>query len=468
MRKLFVFTEPGAEGLLRHDTGHWTATMVPDTDPDGRPGYSFSFDETITPNKNGAGLRLTLNGRVIADQHGILWYKEPTEPFMHPNRDALWFGDDFRAISPSFPEASPISVAGLVFVKDGQPWTLGNFTSFDLFQRWLDGDTAGVAAWCEAAIDLGANCLRCFGMWYWRNPMRRVFSPAEYGEHYWQQIAPFLHVVNQTYGLHVEWTGLTDCQILLPTLAEQVAYTQRAMQEVFAANPQVNFYEIGNEPFGNGFDDRDVAAHVAVPVGMLVAPGSYDAPPHLFRLPAPSYGTDHTTRDDHWMAKAKELGDQRAFSHVPEVGDEPVGAAEYEGNGRSNQPFDFFDYAANAALLGNGACFHHDEHYTRVEGLTPTIKECGRQFFAALHQVPATMTQGSYTAGHHGDCPLEFHDAWSLRTYGRILGGEAWLNVTKPTSAGIGPDGLVIANPRHGWQIVERFGPHGRLMHLQR
>jgi hypothetical protein len=192
-------------------------------------------------------------------------------------------------------------------------------------------------------------------------------------------------------------------------------------------------------------------------------PGRWDIPP--YRL-AGGYGTVHTPRDQEWPRKAKELDEIRNLTGQPEVGDEPMGAAEHANGERSNVAADFGDYAALAALLGNGATFHHDEHYTRLEGLTPRIEAAAREFFAALKWVPPYATRGYYTAGHLHDIPIRHNDAWALRTFARIVGGDAWVVVVRPTR--LGPDGQYVVEPQNGWRVVGRDGPNGRRIHLQR
>lgn len=361
-------------------------------------------------------------------------------------------------------EFGPIEKDGAFFRNQGQDWIYGGLTSFTLFQRWMDDGEAGVDAWLDLAIRWRAKVLRCFGMWAWSDPTRQRFTLTEYPQ--WADELPkFLAYVNSR-GLRVEFVPLIDCVMLLPDYGQQLAHVQRVADLMASFNLGWNVLEIANEPWHpeNGVDADRMARELRVPPGLLVATGNYEAQP--FRLRS-GYGTNHTTRDAEWMGNAKELKDQRDFSSVPEVGDEPVGADGDPNDGRSSHPEEFGDYAAIAALLGNGATFHLNEHYCRVDHITPVMEACAREFFDALYWAPPYVTRGEYVAGHLSNVPIEFRDEWSLRTFGRIWGADAWINVTHPHPAGI-VDGLVRAQVRNGWRVVDRSGPHGRRIHLQR
>ena len=86
--KLVIFPSPlDAACTLTHDTGGWSLTGVPDVDPSGRPGQSFTIPDT-TPDQNGAALTVKATGYQSLQLRGIL--------FLHPSPSLRV--DDFQLV----------------------------------------------------------------------------------------------------------------------------------------------------------------------------------------------------------------------------------------------------------------------------------------------------------------------------------------------------------------------------------
>lgn len=156
--------------------------------------------------------------------------------------------------------------------------------------------------------------------------------------------------------------------------------------------------------------------------------------------PVKSMGTYHPSRSKDWPRKVGH--------NAMEV------AAKYRFPCKSNETkrpdeasflvSDFFDAAANAALLCAGACFHSQAGKTSTL-FSDNERRCAEGWVAGANAVPLKYQHGSYTAGHLSDSPVVYRPGkWS---HARLLGNIACLSVPQH------PDGWVTKN---GWRVVRQ------------
>ena len=332
--------------------------------------------------------------------------------------------------------------------ETGLPWRGDSVTAFELFHRWLDGDTEGVSAFLDSFPH--ANTVRVFGMWT-NSPTGRRFDPTTYGDRYFTDLSTFASYL-QSRGTYLAFTAITDAQVLMPSTAVQRAFLVK-VGEALRSHPNV-FLETCNEPFKNGCD---VFALMRAPGDITQATGDYGDHPTLYRL---DYMTWHPERDSEWPRKTR-ADELAAIMKVPVWIDEPMGAAEVGVPGRrSHVAEDFFDFAAGCALHASGCTFHSDAGLTAsLPG--PNQARARDYFFDALREIPPVVAQWSYTRGGLADNPLEHDDAMTLRTFCQVSGNMAVCQAVRPQAGW-------RAVSRGDWRIVRQAGPGGRLIFLGR
>lgn len=237
-------------------------------------------------------------------------------------------------------------------------------------------------------------------------------------------------------GMRLELTVFADTRRWLPSEADQV----RLLHDVDDRVPLVHLLEGVNE-----FNVHDNAADGIVDerlqAGRIWCLGSMGADQGTAQ-PVQGYATYHPARTTDWPRKvghnAYEVG---ARHRVPAVSNECM-RPDQDGFRVSN----FFDGAANGALMCAGATFHSTSGKASTR-FTDDEARCAEAWVAGAQAVPLIYQRGAYTAGHLHDSVVEYRrDKWS---HARILGGQACLSVPQ------NPDGWVAKN---GWRIVNQTG----------
>jgi hypothetical protein len=360
------------------------------------------------------------------------------------------------APAPGDGPLAALHVDGLVFrLPDGSIWPWRGATSFLLFKRFLDGEDLAVLV----GEFRGATILRVLGMC----DNIAHFHPQEIPG-YFDQVTAFLRAVN-AFGVRVEFVVFADAQIVMPAFVDQLDHARRVWHAIVDAGDGLNLIEWANEPFKNGVDVARLQHALGTATGSLEALGTYDVVDG--QLPHADYLTVHTDRGPEWPRKAKDLLELRdgfegfAGVHCPVVGDEPIGADELDKPGsRSNVPDDFFWYAACAQLMGAGATFHStDGVYSLPLGRVQSA--CAAAFFAGAAAIPPEAQLGRYTRGGLADCPIQFTETDALRVYARITGNTAYVVAIRPSA---GWQAIAV----DGWRIVQRVGPQGSVLTLER
>jgi hypothetical protein len=109
----------------------------------------------------------------------------------------------------------------------------------------------------------------------------------------------------------------------------------------------------------------------------------------------------------------------------------------------------YFDAAANGALLCAGAVFHSQEGKAS-QPFGPATSVCASAWVRGARAVPLRYQHGRYTRGGLGDCPIVHKDEWASRTHVRILGGnEACCSVPQRN------DKWRLI-PQGGWRVVRQ------------
>lgn len=357
--------------------------------------------------------------------------------------------------APHTGEYGKITRDGLAFkTEDGKVWSWRGMTGFLLYQRWLEkkeGIDPLIENWMTASglSKVSPNVIRVFGM-------VNSFShwwPQEHPD-YFDQLRPFVDHLWNKYGLRVEFVIFADTGEIMPDVNEQNAHAERVVETLKDA-PNV-FIEIANEP----------SAHVNMPGGdarayelcqrvrnrgLLIASGAGDG------QNAGDYVTPHTPRDEEWPRKAKDVLDVRDVSGKPTVGDEPIGFAEVEKPGsRATSATDAAYYAAAAALMGAGSTFHSDCGVNTVM-LEPVQAKALAAWMAAASWVPSDAQLSPYMRGGSipgcnwvGESVCAHDDARELRSFGKIIGNEAWVVQIRTDRT--------APSPCSGW-VIDSAGP---------
>jgi hypothetical protein len=347
----------------------------------------------------------------------------------------------------------------LVFRDEaGAIWPWRGFTAFTLYLIWLDQGAAGVDAvvsgWLSACGPVKPNVLRVLGM---VDSFAHLW-PQEHPDYY-DQLQPFARHLWSRFAIRIEFVIFADSGIIMSDLREQDAHAFQVTRAL-EAEPNV-FFEIANEPSQHenfpGGDERayDMYLWLSLP-SLMIATGAGDGTNHG------DYTTPHTPRDDQWPRKAKDLLDVRDISHVPSVGDEPMGAAEVFIDGkRDTNPRNFADYAATAQLEGAGSTFHSDAGINGTP-MGPVTASCAQAFFAAAAWVPPQCQIEPFMRGQintpctwthaPGDVPgpCQHDDAIEIRSYGKIIEPQCWVTQVQTQRA--------APTPCPGW-VVDAPGP---------
>lgn len=351
---------------------------------------------------------------------------------------------------------------------DNQPWRWAFCTAFYAAKRFLTGeDLSGFAHWTQ---DVGGNGWRVFGQWSQTGGPPPIL-PTDLSPAAWQD---FAHKVTEDFGLALEVTLLTDCQIFGQSHAAQVTRVQ-TVAEALRGLPSV-FLEICNEPWKNGADvdriARDLGYTNPANRPVLMATGSYDfwdAP----SIPPPAvildYFNGHSDRGPQWPSDCVKYGHNFRDVYgvtVPIHDDEPVGAdTNANGVSRDNQPNNFEDAGAGLSMQSAGGTFHSS---TLCAALVPPAPEtaCAQAFFRGLSSFPAdTFAQGRYVHDGNADFPLvAVGGGQASEAAGRIIGNRAAIVVTQPGINGQPWTPL----PKAGWRITQQLNARGNILWMEK
>jgi hypothetical protein len=337
---------------------------------------------------------------------------------------------------PIPPALGPLRIEGTAFYDSVGIWKWHGASHFRMFRQWLDGvDQVPVYAWARG---LGVNTFRVFTMLSWAG-----LRPTDYLD---EQLRVFAEEVG-AQGFRLELVALADCVSLMPSAEDQRRHVAR-IGEIVGGMPHV-FVELANEP-SHPTNEIDPLAFLQVATPCLWSRGSSHGDQPAI-IPPWDYGTDHTPRDGEWPRKAKNLLEWAAITQVPYLGDEPK-----KIRGGELSPSDCADYAAVADLLASGSTIHTQS--LGIDGRVPDGAEqaCCEAYAASWRAVPPDAQLGRYTAGHLGDCPIEYDPSTALRIFGTMQGRRADVVLVRPTA-----DWRLVVRPP--WRVVAQRGPVLRL-----
>lgn len=348
----------------------------------------------------------------------------------------------------------PLRVDGLFFTTDdGQPWTQIGCSSFRLYDLWLR-ERATAIGLMEHYAGFGFNQVRVFLMcdWMWK------FNPAAFGDAFYDGLMPFQEDL-AGHGLGAELTVFVDARNVMPDLNQQIAHWRKTAARVRGSSQLERTNE--NDQAINTIADM---AFQPPPPGVIWSRGSNgaDAPPvgcswnlnpdgsiagGRIDLPQGSYIVQHPSRPADWPRRVgHNTQDWTDVTHTPGTTNETCRPDQ----GRGPIPSDFFDAAANAALLCAGATFHSDSgKFSRQ--FTPQEAACARAWVEGAKAVPLGYRTGRYIAGHLGGFPVAWAKEDSSRAHGKQLGNRACLSLPQMRD-GYVPHGI------DGWRVVKQIG----------
>jgi hypothetical protein len=371
-------------------------------------------------------------------------------------------------------ESGRIHVDGLVFRREDRSiFQWRGCTEFLAFKRFREEpDHAALRAVLEERVAAGCNVFRVFGM---------VDSFAKFrpdGDGYYRDLGAFADFLASELGARFEFVAFADAQIVMPDYGDERVYLEK-VTGVLTSKPNA-FLEVANEPFKNLPDGRARAQDLGRAIvgrGVPVASGNYDIPDCAATLPHLDYVTIHNERKPDWPRTARAIaevrdgfgwganctGDPFAGVKAPVVGDEPMGFAEVVSGSRSTSVDDAAYFAATCALMGAGCTYHSTDGITSTPW-GPVQKATATAFFDALKWVPvdaqlAPYMRGGTDPGCHwvGDSIAEHDDERELRSFAKIVNGQAWMVQIRTTRD--------VVRPCGGWKVdgVLRRG----LVHLR-
>lgn len=151
----------------------------------------------------------------------------------------------------------------------GQIVRIAGVSAFMHYQRFLDGED--IQPLLAQAVELGANCVRVFGMAYYIpvNAGRKPFKPQDYGQRYYDQIPAFCALC-ESYGLYVYWSVFPDNEII--GVPDPSGFFDYVVAHLQAAENTIG--ELTNEQDAHSFNHID-PTQMHRPEGIAFCSGSY-------------------------------------------------------------------------------------------------------------------------------------------------------------------------------------------------
>lgn len=339
---------------------------------------------------------------------------------------------------------------GKLFQWRGYSWFLG-------FYRFCNGEN--IIPDLEWFLKMGINMVRIFGPLPWVELDNRY----TYGTFDFQKMDTFLSLL-ALYGIRVNWSVAPgEPSILLKQYANY-------FYEVASGHWNI-VTELVNEP-DHGVKPDPIKDFTGVNRrGILTAYGYYpeDKGRTWAETPVLDFGTIHTPRDSGWARKARHAQEWQKFCGKPVIGDEPAKIAEpnFSGAGVKNDwdttPAEAGWHFGVLHLWTPGGTVHtqHGRNGLVPEpgSLTHTTVEAVRD--NVWLKMPANVQFGGYMGSHFGTSPVDGDETPSggpVWTYSSVHEHEAWSVRCYPTAP----------NAKNGWRIVDRWGPYGEFVRLER
>lgn len=151
----------------------------------------------------------------------------------------------------------------------GQRVVIAGVSAFMHYERFLKGEN--IRPLLEQARELGANCVRVFGMAHYIpvNAGRAPFKPADYGDRYFDSIPDFCRLASE-YSLYVYWSVFPDADLIQP--GDKRAFLNRVVEKLQQAPNTIG--ELTNEQDAHSFNAVD-PTQVDRPAGVAFCSGSY-------------------------------------------------------------------------------------------------------------------------------------------------------------------------------------------------
>lgn len=186
--------------------------------------------------------------------------------------------------------------------------------------------------------------------------------------------------------------------------------------------------------------------------------------------PTLDFGTVHIQRDSAWHRKARHAQELQHATGKPWISDEPAKLTEpgfsYPGgkNDPLKTPQEIVWHAAVCCLYTPGFTFHCEDgkwgHVPAPGSLQRLCAEAVRD--AVFKKIDAYWQDGVYKGAHSSGSPV---DGKGLQ----IDGQDIWTYSTVHPNAALSVRCAVSApQPRDGWRVVDRWGPGGSIVRLER
>lgn len=257
--------------------------------------------------------------------------------------------------------------------QSGDRVVIAGVSAFMHFERYLNGED--VRPLLAQAVELGANCLRVFGMAHYIpvNAGRRAFKPQDYGDRYFDAQPEFFALCASS-GLYVYWSVFPDNDLIRVPNARDFF-----VREVATLKQAENtFGELTNEQDAHSFNAVDPTS-MPRPNGIAFTSGSYGdiggAQPHCW-----DFCDYHTPRD-----YPKHIKDSCVVDHPNYLAGAGVLLGEPDRYGTGGN----LDH--DQARLSAGACresalgmVFHSTHGRESVSYDDATMAIGRVFFNAL------------------------------------------------------------------------------------
>jgi hypothetical protein len=328
--------------------------------------------------------------------------------------------------SAEAPGSSHLRTQQARFVRaDGAPFEWRGVSAFRLAEMVARGKAADAEAYLTWAASARLTVVRVFTM---AHHLFRL-SPQD-----GRAALPLVLELAAARGLYVEVVALADTAEITVDLDAHV----RAIGEIAAGYPNA-LVEIANEPGhptqGSEVHRPEVLRKLAalVPASVPVALGSLE---YGDGFAAADYATWHVPRDaghEGWghvlrVADGAPLVDR---FRKPVVSDEPIGAAsKFSAGRRDDEPARFAAAAAVTRFAGMQPTFHYESGLQATPAAGREL-ECLQAWTRGLDLVGRLpQDRGEFLSMDRAATVATVDGARA--TYGRVVGGEAWLLLVDP------------------------------------